>query len=354
MLSSAEYQRCIIKCVNELYKSLKIHSGTFLISGATGMIGSVIVDYLLKMNDECEANFNVIALAKGKQKATDRLGVYFERKDFRFVACDVNKTLPEMGDVTYLIHAASNTHPLTYSTDPIGTIRTNVIGTENLLAYARTHKCKRFIFLSSVEIYGESREEGESFEETDFGYLDCNQLRAGYPESKRVGESLCCAYAAEYGMDIVIPRLCRVYGPTMWQDDSKAVAQFIKKAMNNEDIILKSDGKQYYSYIHVIDAVKAIFYILDKGQCGEAYNISSTLSNIKLRELGEKVAEIAGTKVIYELPDETEKKGYSRATTAVLDNTKLRRLGWRENYDIDEGLQMTVRILKELKEAAEK
>ena len=241
-----------------------------------------------------------------------------------------------------------------YISDPIGTIRTNIIGTENMLEYARMHHSKRFVFLSSVEIYGENKGEVESFGEKDFGYLDCNQLRSGYPESKRAGESLCCAYAACYGMDIVIPRLCRVYGPTMWQDDSKALAQFINRAVHNEDVALKSQGQQYYSYIHVLDAAKAIFYILDKGEAGQAYNISSEVSNVKLYDLAHKLAEIAGTKVVFEMPDETEERGYSKATRAILDNKKLKALGWKEMYDIEKGLAETVQVLREVAYKQEK
>lgn len=350
MLSNVDYEKCVGDCAREIFQRLEIRSGRVLISGATGLIGQTLVDCLLWANGVGMTNFQVTALARDRERAGRRLGMYFGREDFRFVSCDVNQPIPEAGDMDYVIHAASNTHPMQYSSDPIGTIRTNVAGTENLLEYARLHHCKRFVFLSSVEIYGENQGETEKFREREFGYLDCNQLRSGYPESKRLGESLCCAYGAAYGMDIVTPRLCRVYGPTMGRDDSKALAQFIRKAVDGEDIVLKSEGTQHYSYVHVMDAVKAILYILDRGAAGEAYNVSSELSDVRLRELADRLAALAGTKVVYELPEEAEKKGYSHATKALLDNGKLKGLGWKEDYDIDSGLRMTVGILKELAE----
>lgn len=349
MIPSNDYRQCISECALDIYHNIGFHKGTFLVSGATGLIGSVFIDCLLKMNDICAANFKAIAMSKGKEHAMDRLGEYFDRPDFQFIACDVNGAIPQVGQIDYIVHAASNTHPLAYSSDPVGTIKTNVIGTNNLLEYANTHMEKRFVFLSSVEIYGENKEDIEKFSEADCGYLDCNQVRSGYPESKRVGESLCRAYESKYGIDIVIPRLCRVYGPTMKWEDSKALAQFIKRAVNDEDIILKSKGEQYYSYIHVIDAVKAIFCIIDKGKRGEAYNVSSELSDMKLIDLANRLAEISGTKVTFESPDESERWGYSKATKAVLDNAKLKTLGWKETYDIDSGLRMTVQILKNLR-----
>ena len=349
MISNYDYGKCMKHCVSEIYNNIEFHEGVFLISGATGLIGSIMVDSLLGMNDIYATAYKVIAISKSREHAVDRLGIYFGRTDFQFISCDVNEQIPDVGQIDYIVHAASNTHPLAYSSDPVGTIKTNIIGTNNLLDYAKTHMQKRFVFLSSVEIYGENRGKTEKFSETDCGYLDCNQVRSGYPESKRAGESLCRAYESKYGMDVVIPRLCRVYGPSMRQDDSKALAQFIKRAVNDEDIILKSKGEQYYSYIHVIDAVKAIFYIIDKGKSGEAYNVSSELSDMKLADLADKLAEISGMKVIFEKPDESESQGYSKATKAVLDNAKLKALGWKETYDIDSGLRMTVQILKNLR-----
>ena len=201
---------------------------------------------------------------------------------------------------------------------------------------------ERFLFASSVEIYGENRGDTELFTEDYCGYIDSNTLRAGYPESKRVGEALCQAYAKQRNMDVVIPRLSRVYGPTMKVDDTKALSQFIKKAINKEDIVLKSAGTQYYSYTYVTDAVSALLYCLLCGKSGEAYNISDKESDIHLRDLAAILAEIAGTKVVFDIPDATEQAGYSKATTAVMDSTKIRKLGWKAMVPIREGLRKTV------------
>ena len=350
MLSSNEFKTCIQRCAREIDEEIRFSEGIFLIAGASGLIGSVMVDCILAMNDMLETRFRVIALARNPAKAAEQFAPYFNREDFQFVPCDINGRIPEMGTVDYIIHGASNTHPIAYSRDPIGTIKTNIMGTDNLLSYGVRHSVRRFVFLSSVEIYGEARGENQSFSELDLGYLDCNQVRAGYPESKRVGESLCRAYESSYGLDVVIPRLCRVYGPTMRQDDSKALAQFIRRAAAGEDIILKSKGQQFYSYIHVMDAVKAIFCIMDRGEAGQAYNVSSEKSDITLAELAGKLARRAGTRVIYEIPDEAERRGYSTATRAVLDSSKLKALGWEASYDLDRGMEMTIRILKELKQ----
>ena len=154
---------------------------------------------------------------------------------------------------------------------------------------------------------------------------------------------------ASKNLDIVIPRLSRTYGPTMQMSDSKAIAQFIKNAVRKEDIVLKSEGNQLYSYTYVADAVSAILYILSNGECGQAYNIADKKSNKTLKEIAQILAEKSEVKLIFELPDAKEAQGYSKATKALLDAKKLEELGWRSHSDIEVGLSETVDIIRWLK-----
>lgn len=316
----------------------KLDQKVILISGATGMIGKCMIDVLMHRNRRYGCKTKIIALSRDEKKASQRLGGYWEDTCFQYAACDVNKGVPFVGEADYIIHAASNTHPLLYSADPVGTICSNVIGTKNLLDYGAGHGTRRFCFLSSVEIYGENDMERERFLESDLGYIDCNTLRAGYPESKRMGEALCNAYQEAFGLDFVVARLSRIYGPTMLRSDTKAISQFIKKAAAGEDIVLKSDGRQKYSYTYVTDAVNAVFYTLLFGESGQAYNVADQKSEITLSGLAQLLADLSGTKVVYELPGEAEKKGYSRATKAMLDAGRLEGLGWRARVHMNEGL----------------
>lgn len=322
----------------------KLSGKTILLSGATGMIGKCIVDLLMECNRQVLQNdpVSVIALSRNEESAIRRLGEYWNEAMFRYIACDVNQSIPECGQADYIIHAASNTHPLQYSGDPIGTITANVIGTKNLLDYAVSHQTKRFCFVSSVEIYGENRGDVERFTEDYLGYLDCNTLRAGYPESKRAGEAMCNAYAQAYGLGYVIPRVSRVYGPTMLPSDSKAIAQFIKKAAAGEDIVLKSAGTQCYSYAYAPDAAMGILMVLMKGENAEAYNVSDTGSEVTLREIAEWLAADQGVKVVFDMPDVVEQAGYSTATKALLDTGKIEALGWHAQTHMREGLRKTV------------
>ena len=326
-----------------------LRGSSFMISGASGNIGSFLIDVLMSHSD---LGIKIFALGRNEAKAKERFANYWDDPKFTFVAGDINAgislTAGAPADIDYVIHAASNTHPKAYATDPIGTVTTNIIGTDNMLKFAAEHNCKRFLFLSSVEVYGENRGDVDYFDESYCGYIDCNTMRAGYPESKRAGEALCQAYISAKDMDVVIPRLSRTYGPTLLATDTKAISQFIHKGVAGEDIVLKSEGTQNYSYSYVADAVSGIIYCLLKGERGAAYNIADPGSDITLKDLAGIIAEYAGKQVVFELPDAVEAAGYSKATKALLDPAKLKSLGWSAAYDMKRGLTRTVDILKEL------
>lgn len=328
----------------------KLNNKAILISGASGLIGSCFIDTIMERN-RIGMNCKIYALGRCLEKAKERFKYCWDNPLFEFITYDINQKLvgDNIGSIDYVLHLASNTHPVAYATDPIGTITTNIIGTNNMLKFAVDNKITRFVFASSNEIYGENRGDIEKFDEEYCGYINSNTMRAGYPESKRCGEALCQAYIQQKNLDVVIPRLTRSYGPTMLMSDTKAISQFIKKAISNEDIVLKSEGIQYYSYTYVADAVSGLFTVLLCGECGEAYNIADDESDIMLKDLASIIADTSGKKVVFELPDELERTGYSKATKARLESSKIKTLGWKARYNIKQGIYRTIEILKEMK-----
>lgn len=326
----------------------KLQSSRILVTGATGMIGRFLSDVLMFRNEKEGLGCNLFVTGRSMEKLQTRFSEYKDSSFLHLVEMDINiGNFPNLPSMDYCIHLASSTHPVAYATDPIGTITANIIGTRNLLEFAYSHDCKRFAFASSNEIYGENRGDTELFKEDYCGYIDCNTLRAGYPESKRCGEALCQAYIRQKNMDIVIPRLTRSYGPTLLSSDTKALTQFLRKGLAREDIVLKSEGTQHYSYTYVADAVSGLLTVLLKGECGEAYNISDIASDIRLKDLAGIIAKEAGTKVVFDLPNEVEKAGFSKATKARLDSTKLQKLGWKAQYGIEEGIRRTMKMMQD-------
>lgn len=332
----------------------KLRNKSIMLSGATGLIGSFLVDVILEKNTASDLNCTVYALGRNKEKAKNRFSKWSNDPHLIFIQYDVKKPLimDNIGTMDYIIHLASNTHPMLYATDPIGTITTNIIGLQNLLDYAVEHNTTRFAFASSNEIYGENRGDVELFDEEYCGYINCNTLRAAYPESKRCGEALCQAYKSQLGLDVVIARITRSYGPTMMMSDTKALSQFIKNGVAGQDIVLKSAGNQYYSYTYVADAVSGLLYTLLSGESGEAYNIADLQSDITLKDLAQIIADINGRKVVFQIPDEIEAKGYSKATKARLNGSKLKELGWKPHFNMQTGLERTINILKTLDNTA--
>jgi len=374
LLESELYQKDLAAVTSLDLPWDRLAGRSVMISGATGMIGSTLIHVLMKKNREDGLGCHIYALGRNVSKAHSRFQECWDDKDFTFIQCDIDDEdgmraafaaagLTAAGEkaeaasagagdqqprrVDYVFHAASNTHPVAYATDPIGTVLTNIIGLNNLLKFAADQKAERFAFASSNEIYGENRGDAELFDEKYCGYIDCNTMRAGYPESKRAGEALCQAYIRQRGLDVVIPRFTRSFGPSLLKTDTKALSQFIHKGVAGEDIVLKSAGTQYYSYTYVCDAVAGLLYVLLLGKCGEAYNIADRGCDIRLKDLAQIIADYAGRKVVFEIPDATEAAGYSKATKALLDSSKLQRLGWKAQFDMKTALQHTIDILRE-------
>lgn len=323
----------------------QLQSKRFLITGATGLIGVCLIDALMLFNRQ-GANITIYAVGRSKEKAASRLGEYYNNPLFHFLEQDVRQPLPADLEVDYIIPLASNTHPLAYSHYPIETIEINVKGAEAALQKAISCHAQ-VLYPSTVEVYGNAKGE-DDFTEDYTGQLNLANARACYTESKRLSEALCQSYIAEKGAIVKIVRLSRLFGPTMLMSDSKASSQFIQKALNGEDIVLKSKGKQLFSYTYVADAVRAMLHVLLRGEMGVPYNISNESCNVRLKDFAGLCAEWAGHNVVFDLPSETERKGFSIAMRAILDNTRLKGLHWEPAYTMRDAITRTLEILKQL------
>lgn len=314
-----------------------------LITGATGLIGVCMIDALMRYNEK-GANITIYAVGRSKEKAFYRLGEYYEDDLFHFIEQDVRQPLPGLLNVDYIIPLASNTHPLAYSQYPIETIEINVKGAE--YALQKAVECgATVLYPSTVEVYGNARGE-DVFTEDYTGLLNLSTARSCYTESKRVSEAMCQSYIEEKGAIVKIVRLSRIFGPTMLMSDTKASSQFIIKAINGENIVLKSKGDQFFSYTYVADAVSAMLYVLIHGENGIPYNISNEKCNVHLKTFACACANAAETSVVFDIPTETEQKGYSVATKAILSNEKLKSIGYKPHYSFDESIDRTIKILK--------
>lgn len=319
-----------------------------LVTGASGLIGSFLVDVLMLCNELLDYDISVYAMGRNRDTLEKRFRTHCNSR-FNIIQHDVNHPLSCNQSFDYIIHAASNAYPEVFSSDPVGTIMGNIWGVYNLLDYARQNSTKRFLFISSGEAYGQGTEEISAFDETYSGYVDSTSPRSSYPNAKRTGETLCTSFAKQYGIDTVIVRPCHTYGPTTTAKDNRVSAQFVNNILMGENIVMKSQGLQLRSYCYVADCVSGILITLLKGEISNAYNIANKNSNVTIRELSETIAEISGKRVIFELPSDSEQKGYNPVIQSVLNPSKLERLGWEAKYDIHNGLARTIKILEQIK-----
>lgn len=315
-----------------------------LITGASGLVGSSLVDLLMALEQTYKPGMCINVLGRKKSVLEKRFSLNVSpHTGIHIIEGDVSRVNLLDLKVDYIVHAASPSHPLAYSQTPVDVMRANLLGTINMLELA---KCSgaRLLFISSGEIYGISNDPSSCFKEDEYGYIEILNPRSCYPESKRAAETLCASYIAQYGVEAVVARLCHVYGPAITDSNSRADAQFLRNVVRHEDIVMKSPGLQVRSFCYVKDAAEGLLYILLKGVSGGAYNIANKNSVATIREYAETLATLGGVKIRNEFPSEDESKGYSKVSRAVLDGTKLEQLGWVPQYDLESGLKDTLEI----------
>lgn len=332
--------------LKDLLPYLPVEDKTILVTGASGLIGSCLIDSLLYANINYGRKFRVYALGRNEQKLRNRFAYAKENNGIQFVCSDITNPLPDGLHLDYIIHAASNADPRSYALQPTETLLTNVLGTKSVLDYAKIYPNCRVLLTSTFEVYGDAGKRGSLTEES-MGIIDFHKMRNCYPASKVCAELLCQGYADQFGVDYVVARLCGIYGPTMSLSDSKAQAQFIMNAVRGEDIVMKSKGEQIRSYCYVTDAVSALFTLLLKGKTGEPYNIADENSILSIVDFAKCVSKAGKVNIRFDLPDEAEAKGFSKPVNVVMENEKIKGLGWQGKLDCMRGVESTIAILKE-------
>ncbi|MBP5423129.1 MAG: NAD-dependent epimerase/dehydratase family protein [Paludibacteraceae bacterium] len=345
MRYSEDYWKEVNKVLN-CVPDVKILKGkSVLITGATGMICSIVVELLFKLNMSYDANILIYLAGRSREKVSSRFVPFKEGTDFFYVKYDATSecTIEVVPD--YIIHGASPADPASFIKQPVETMLANLWGLKTLLDLTKQNPMTRLLFISSSEIYGQKKEK-RPFVESDFGYVDILNPRACYPSSKRAAETMCSAYHEEYGVDFVIVRPGHIYGPSITEKDSRASAQFIRNAKNGDNIIMKSSGSQLRSYCYTLDCASAILTVLLKGRCGEAYNISNPQSVVTLRELADCLAMKAGVITLFEEASDQELSSYNMMDNSSLNSNKLMCLGWKSCFNLDKGIESTLKHYK--------
>lgn len=315
----------------------KLSDKNILVLGATGLIGGCLVDLLMS---HVPIDYHVFAAGRNLERANKRFASYVGSSHYHFVPFDVTMPMESNIRFDYIVDAAGGATPQLYTSDPVGVMKSNIFGVDNLLSFGLKHGLSKFVYVSSGEVYGEG--DGRVFEEDYSGYVNPMKVRSCYPSAKRATETLCVCYAHQYGIDVSIARPCHVYGPYFTDSDNRVYAQFIRNVLRGEDIVLKSKGEAFRSWIYVVDCAMALLHILLKGANGEAYNIANEESNVSIRTLAEIVAELSGRKVVFDIPEDAGLGNTTPITKAIFSTQKLEQLGWHPISPLREGMQHTI------------
>lgn len=346
LYDSSTYREDLTAAINATVRIGSLKEQSVLVTGATGTIGSFLVDLLLHYNQTAHANIRIYASGRSRERLEKRFDAV--RTDHLFyVPHDLLQPVSFDFPVDYVIHAAGNAYPAAFSSDPVGTIIGNISGTYAMLEFARHHGAKRLLYVSSGEVYGQGDITLDEFEESYGGYVDPTSPRSCYPNSKRTAETLCASYSKQFGLETVIVRPCHTYGPGITETDNRANVQFVNNVLNQEDIVMKSAGTQMRSYCYIADCASAILTVLLNGQSGEAYNSANPDARTTIAGFAQAIAEAAGRNVIFENPTQNDIEQRTPIAKQVLSSKKLETLGWQGQYGISEGVRHMLKILQE-------
>lgn len=312
---------------------IPLEKSAILITGATGLIGSMIVKTLLEVNRIYSLGIRIIGLVRNWEKAEMIFGDEIDKieliTDYN-VPCD------------YIVHTISPTTSKFFIEHPVETIRSSVETTISALELAKSNKAA-MVYLSSMEQYGIPYESGQIMTEDKIGEIDHLNVRSSYSESKRLCECLCASYAVEYGLDIKIARLAQTFGAGAPMSDNRMPMQFAKAVVAGRDIELHTEGRSVSNYVYLVDALTGILTLLAKGAAGEAYNICNDKESRTVRQVADLVAgEVAKGRIGVKVAIPKDNPGYAPDVQMFLSSEKLKALGWNPEISMVEAYRRLV------------
>ena len=319
---------------------------SILVTGATGLIGSLLIKALACRNRLFNSKITIKAFVRNEIKAKQIFCDILGRDFFEIVVNDVCNPIIT-SHVDYIIHGASITSSIEYVTKPTETIWTALQGSRNVLEFAKNNKVCGIVYLSSLEYYGSPSIQNVT--ENDLGYINPTSVRSSYSESKRMVECMNSAYASEYNVPVKTVRLAQTFGPGISKNDNRVFAQFTRNIINKENLILHTTGETTRNYCYTADVVSGILIVLAKGNPGEAYNIANTRTTNSIADMAKFLCDNFGngkSRFIFDIQKNETDYGYYPTTKISLVTNKISKLGWTAKTDLYEMFDRTIASLK--------
>ncbi len=303
-----------------------------LVTGGAGFLGSHLCEHLLGGGDDVVCIDNFFSGSK------DNIRHLFYHPFFELIRHDVIH--PLFVEVDHIYHLACPASPIHYQHNPIKTVKTNVMGTINMLGLAKRIKA-RILLASSSEVYGAAQVHPQN--ETYWGNVNPIGIRSCYDEGKRVAETLMMDYHRQNNVDVRIVRIFNTYGPRMAVDDGRVVSNFIVQALKDEDLTVYGDGSQTRSFCYVSDLITALSQMMNTTDFSGPVNIGNP-AEFTILELAKKVLQLTGSRsqiVFRPLPSDDPPRRRPDISLAKS------RLGWEPRVDLEDGLQKTIAYFRE-------
>jgi UDP-glucuronate decarboxylase len=303
-----------------------------LITGGAGFIGSHLCERLLSEGNE------VICLDNFFTGRRENLFHLLDNPRFELLRHDVIE--PVLLEVDQIYNLACPASPIHYQYNPVKTVKTNVMGTINMLGLAkRVHA--RILQASTSEVYGDPEVHPQP--ESYWGRVNCNGVRACYDEGKRLAETLMMDYHRQHKVDIRIARIFNTYGTRMLENDGRVVSNFIVQALEGQAMTIYGTGQQTRSFCYVDDLIEGLIRLMNTERIHVPVNLGNP-TEFSIRELAEEIARICGSQVeIKYLPLPQDDPRQRKPDIALAQ--KL--LGWSPTIPLREGLEKTVAYFAE-------
>ena len=328
-------------CSSKLIDWNKIDNHSFFITGATGLIGSLIVKSFIWRNINKNANIKMFLLVRNKKTAIDMLG---SGNNIEYMESSI-ENLNYNINVDYIIHGASPTQSKFFTQNPVETLDISILGTKNVLEIAKNNSVKSMVYLSSMEMYGTMKDENVT--EDKIGKIEILNTRSSYSEGKRIAELYCYSYFSEYNVPVKMCRIAQTFGPGISKNETRVFKYFADCIINKKDIILKSTGETIINYSYTTDTILGILCILINGKNGESYNIVGEKTNMTILESAEwllKEFENKNNRIICEC---NQKNDFAPDNKMILRNQKIKSLGWKSKISLKEGYKRLIKYIKE-------